>query len=142
MRPQLNPISSQNNFNTFKTPGLYYDIFDGNPIPNAPINSLNFRSTEIGSAGRYSQIAMPFDYDKMFFRRQRNNDFSPWLEVVHSGNINTLIQPALSTKQDKLTFPSENDYDGWRLVSNHNISRRLISDDKLQVAGVFKFSEW
>ena len=46
--PQLGPISSQNNFNTIKTPGLYqYDLFDGNPIPNAPINSLNFRSWKI-----------------------------------------------------------------------------------------------
>ena len=79
---------------------------------------------------------MPFDYDKMFFRRQRNNDFSPWLEVVHSGNINTFIQPALSTKQDKSTFPSEDDFDGWRLVSADNIVRRLIGEDKIQVAGV------
>ena len=60
MCPQLDPISSQNDFNTIKAPRLYqYDLFTGSPIP----------SIEIGAAGRYSQIAMPFDDDKMFFRR-------------------------------------------------------------------------
>ena len=55
---------------------------------------------------------------------------------MSSGNINTFIQPALSTKQDKLTFPSEDDSDGWRLVSDDNIARRLMGDDKIQVTGV------
>ena len=65
---QLNPISSQNDFNTIKAPGLYqYDRFNGSPIPNALINSLNFRSIEIGSDGRYSQIAMPCDAEQIFF---------------------------------------------------------------------------
>ena len=82
---------------------------------------------------------MPFDYDKMFFRRQRNSDFSPWLEVVSRGNKNTFIQPTLSTTQDILAFPSEDDSDGWRLVSDDNIARGLIGDDKVQVAGVLDF---
>ena len=54
---------------------------------------------------------------------------------MSSGNISAFIQPALSTKQDKLTSPSENDYDGWRFVPYGNIVRRLIGDDKILVAG-------
>ena len=49
---------------------------------------------------------------------------------------NTEVNTSLALKQDKLIFPSENTFDGWRLVSSDNIVRRLIGDDKIQVAGV------
>ena len=60
------------------------------------------------------------------------------------------MQPTLSTKQNKLTCPSEDDSDGWRLVSDENIARRLIGDDKIQVAGVldlangsnYRYQDW
>ena len=39
-------------------------------------------------------------------------------------------------RNDKFIFPSENTFDGWRLVSSDNIVRRLIGDDEIQVAGV------
>ena len=44
---------------------------------------------------------MPWDTDQMFFRRKADSSFSNWLEVVHSGNINTFtsgIQTALNLK--------------------------------------------
>ena len=40
---------------------------------------------------------MPWDADQMFFRRQQSNEqgayFTPWVQVVHSGNINTFTTP-------------------------------------------------
>ena len=105
--PHLSPTPYQFNFNTIKAPGLYHD--DGG-LSNAPASSLNFRSIEMGREDRHSQIAMPWDADQMFFRRQQShaqdNYFTPWMEVVHSGNIHTFTQPisdatqlALDTKQ-------------------------------------------
>ena len=55
---------------------------------------------------------------------------------MHNGNINKFIQPSLNSKQDKLIFPSENTFDGWRLVSSDNTVRRLIGHEQIQVAGV------
>ena len=65
--PQLAPQPSQNNFNTIKAPRLYH--YDGG-LSNAPTSSLSFRRIEIGYDGRYSQIAMPWDAEQMFFRSQ------------------------------------------------------------------------
>ena len=90
--PHLPPQISHNNFDTIKTPGLYH--YDGG-LSNPPSSSQIFRSIEIGREGRYSQIAMPWDSDRMFFRRQESNAqgfFTPWREIVHSGNINTFTQ--------------------------------------------------
>ena len=70
--PQLNPQTSQNNFNTIKAPGLYH--YDAGL--NAPTSSLNFRSIELGRADRYSRIAMPWDADQMFFRRKQDRSFT------------------------------------------------------------------
>jgi Chaperone of endosialidase/Lower baseplate protein N-terminal domain len=75
---------TQTNFNTIKQPGLYqYDWW----LSNTPNWSPNYRSIEIGSAGRYSQIALPWDQDSMWFRRQTDAAWSTWREVIHSGNI-------------------------------------------------------
>ena len=75
--------------------------------------------------------------------RQTNKDqgnfFTQWKEVVHSGNINTFTQPTLNAKQDQLTFPSKISPNGWRVVSNNSIARRLIGDGKIRVMGVLDF---
>jgi hypothetical protein len=138
--PQLTswPTPQLYDFNIVKASGLYhYDSYGSvTGLRNAPTNSANFRSIEIGNDNRCSQIAMPWDTDQMFFRRKQDSSFTPWREVVHSGNINTFIQPSLNTKQDKLIFPYENNFDGWRLVSSDNLVRRPIGDDEIQVAGV------
>jgi hypothetical protein len=39
---------------------------------------------------RCSQVAIPWDSDKMFFRRQQDSSFTPWREVVRKGNIHTI----------------------------------------------------
>jgi len=70
---------------------------------------------------------------------KRDSSFTPWREVVHSANINTFIQPSLYTKQDKLLFPFEDAFNGWRLIADDYIARRLTSDDKIQVTGVLDF---
>ena len=82
---------------------------------------------------------MPWDTDQMFFRRKQDSNFTPGRQVVHSGNINTFIQPALNTKHDKLLFPFEDAFNGWRLISDDSIARRLTSGDKMQVTGVLDF---
>ena len=74
-----------------------------------------------------------------FFRRKQDRSFTPWREVVHSGNINTFIQPSLNTKQDKLLLPFEDAFNGWRLMSDDNMARRLTCEDKIQVTGVLEF---
>ena len=77
--PQLSPHPSQNNLDTITSPGLYH--YDAG-LSNAPSSSANFRSIEMGREGRYSQIAMPWDADHMFFRRQQcheqGNFLTPW----------------------------------------------------------------
>ena len=81
---------------------------------------------------------MPFDSAQMFFRRRQDTSFSSWKEVIHSGKINTFIQPSLNTKQDNLLFP-EDAFNGLRVISDDNIARRLTSDDKIQVTGALDF---
>ena len=77
-------MPTQNDFNIVKAPGLYH--YDGG-LFNAPSGSPNFRSIELGSSNRYSQIAMPWDADQMFFRRKQDTTFTTWREVIHNGNI-------------------------------------------------------
>ena len=91
--PQLNPMPTQNDFNIVKAPGLFQ--YDGG-LSNAPSASLNFRSIELGSSNRYSQIAMPWDADQMFFRRKQDTTFTTWREVIHSGNIGAYTQQRLN----------------------------------------------
>ena len=75
--PQRSPHITQNDFNIIKTPGRYN--YEGATISNAPSSSQNVRSIEIGYNGRYSQIAMPWDADQMFFRSQINHGHGSYL---------------------------------------------------------------
>ena len=55
----------------------------------------------MGRADSYSQIAMPWDADQTFFRRDQDSSFAPRVEVVHKGSIKTFttqIQSALNLK--------------------------------------------
>ena len=78
-----------------KAPGLYH-VDTG--LSNAPTSSLKFRSVEMGQEGRFSQIAMPWDADHMFFRRYENSVWSGWLEIAHSENIGSFTQAALDLR--------------------------------------------
>lgn len=70
---------------TASTPGLYqYDGAFGGTKP--PDNAPNYRTIEIGSASRFSQIAMPWNSDGFYFRRHDGSAFSAWRTVIHDGN--------------------------------------------------------
>jgi hypothetical protein len=73
---------------TISTPGLYqYDGGFGGTKP--PDNSPNYRTIEIGSSARFSQIAMPWNSDGYYFRRYDGTSFSTWRTVLHDGNYNS-----------------------------------------------------
>ena len=73
---------------TITTPGLYqYDGGFGGTKP--PDNSPNYRTIEIGSSARFSQIAMPWNSDGYYFRRYDGTSFSTWRTVLHDGNYNS-----------------------------------------------------
>jgi len=73
---------------TITTPGLYqYDgVFAGTKPPD---NGANYRTIEIGSGSRFSQIAMPWNSDGYYFRRYDGTSFSTWRTVLHDGNYNS-----------------------------------------------------
>lgn len=82
------PASQSLTFDAVKTPGLYqYDGTIGATKP--PDNSLNYRTIEIGTSTRYSQIALPWDSENMYFRRQQDSTWTTWRTVLHSGNYNS-----------------------------------------------------
>ena len=60
---------------------------------------------------------MPWDSDRMFFRRRLGNSFSSWREVIHSGNISTFNQlgpdgiAALELKADRSTTYTKTEVD-------------------------------
>jgi hypothetical protein len=82
--PQLTASATQNNFNTVKPPGLYQ--YDGGLSNTPPDNTLNYRTVEIGSSGRCTQIAFGWDTERAFFRNQINSNFNEWREFVTSQN--------------------------------------------------------
>jgi hypothetical protein len=70
---------------TVSTPGLYqYDGAFGGTKP--PDNGANYRTVEIGSSSRFSQIAMSWNSDGYYFRRHDGTSFSTWRTVIHDGN--------------------------------------------------------
>ena len=85
----LNPAYSVSNFDTIKAPGLYQ--YDG-AMTSTPNSDANYRTIEIGSNGRYSQIALNYSSDGMWFRRQTDANWSTWRQVWHSGNLTNLNQ--------------------------------------------------
>lgn len=79
----------QLNFDSIKQPGLYqYDDIatGGGTVPPDP-SPYNFRTIEIGSGGRYSQVAFGYNTDSMYFRRHQDTTWSDWRTVIHDGNI-------------------------------------------------------
>ena len=70
---------------TVSTPGLYqYDGAFGGTKP--PDNGANYRTVEIGSGSRFSQIAMPWNSENIYFRRITDSTYSAWRTVIHDGN--------------------------------------------------------
>ena len=89
-----NSAFQSKSLDTVSTPGLYqYDGAFGGTKP--PDSSANYRTVEIGSGGRFSQIALPWNGDNLFFRRQQDAGWSAWRTVLHDGNYNS-YSPALT----------------------------------------------
>ena len=65
---------------------------------------------------------MPWDSDRMFFRREQGTSFSSWKEVIHSGNISTFTQlgpdgvAALELKADTATTYTKTEVDNSLLL--------------------------
>ena len=76
----LYPGVTQQNLDLIKNPGLYE--YDGGITGTSPNGSPNYRTIEIGAGGRYSQIALPWNSDNMYFRRNTDGSWSGWRTVV------------------------------------------------------------
>ena len=85
----LNPAYSVSNFDTIKAPGLYQ--YDGT-MTSTPNGRANYRSIEIGSSGRYTQVAFPWDQAEMYFRRHTDANWSSWTRVWTADNLTNLNQ--------------------------------------------------
>ncbi|QEL57039.1 gp53-like domain-containing protein [Chromobacterium paludis] len=87
-------FSGSNSLNTYTVPGVYeYDpVVDGAPtsIPNHTVLSM-------GRVARWTQLAIPYRKDQLFFRRNIDGNRGEWQEVWHGGNF----RPEL--KADKAT---------------------------------------
>jgi hypothetical protein len=85
----LNPAYTVSDFDAIKAPGLYQ--YDG-AMTSTPNSDANYRTIEIGSSTRYSQIALNYSSDGMWFRRRTDAVWSTWRQVWHSGNLTNLNQ--------------------------------------------------
>ena len=78
----LNPAYSVSNFDVIKSPGLYQ--YDGT-MTSTPNSRANYRSVEIGSDGRYTQLAFPWDQDGAYYRRKTDTNWSAWVQLASYG---------------------------------------------------------
>lgn len=75
----LDPAYTVSNFDVVKQPGLYQ--YDGT-MTSTPNSRANYRSVEIGSSGRYTQLAFPWDQDGAYYRRQTDANFTAWRQLA------------------------------------------------------------
>jgi hypothetical protein len=93
--------------NNIKTPGLYN--YDGGISGTQPLGTewYNVRTIELGADGRYSQFVMPYNVDRIFYRRKSDAGFAAYVELYHSGNLTNLNQ--LSNGPGYITSYTETD---------------------------------
>jgi hypothetical protein len=85
------------NLDTVKTPGLYH--YDGAYTGTQPIqNWYNVRTIEIGNSTRASQFVMPYNVDRIFYRRNTDPGWQGYVELYHTGNL-----PTIPTNNNQLT---------------------------------------
>jgi hypothetical protein len=85
------------NLDSVKTPGLYH--YDGAYTGTQPIqNWYNIRTIEIGNSTRASQFVMPYNVDRIFYRRNTDPGWQPYVELYHTGNL-----PTIPTNNNQLT---------------------------------------
>jgi hypothetical protein len=84
--------------NNIKTPGLYN--YDGGITGTQPLGTewYNVRTIEVGADSRYSQFVMPYNVDRIFYRRKADAGFGAYVELYHTGNL-----PTIPTNNNQLT---------------------------------------
>lgn len=101
------PDTLQNaDLNTLTSNGLY--VADG-AISNAPASTANCRVLVIATSPyRVTQIAQVYDADRLFFRRRIDEQWQPWREVYHSGNLApaTAAAAGLMSAEDRIKLNS------------------------------------
>ena len=84
-------------FSKIETPGLYH--YDGAYTGTQPIqNWYNIRTIEIGNSTRASQFVMPYNVDRIFYRRNTDPGWQGYVELYHTGNL-----PTIPTNNNQLT---------------------------------------
>ena len=101
------PATLQNaDLNTLTSNGLY--VADGT-ISNAPASTANCRVLVIATSPyRVTQIAQVYDADRLFFRRRVDEQWQPWREVYHTGNLApaTAAAAGLMSAEDRIKLNS------------------------------------
>jgi len=63
--------------------------FDPNPAGTLPVFSYNIRTLNIGNQfTRRTQLAFPYDVDRMYMRRRSDTGWNDWVEIYSSGVVN------------------------------------------------------
>ena len=63
--------------------------FDPNPAGTLPVFSYNFRTLNIGNSfTRRTQLAFPYDVDRMYMRRRSDTGWDNWVEIYSSAVVN------------------------------------------------------
>ena len=100
------------NLNTIKHTGLY--TYDGGISGDQPEGGswYNLRTIEIGYGQRFTQMAFPYNADRVWFRRQSSADtWQPWFEFITTANRNShLTWNNLQGKPSTFT-PSSHNHD-------------------------------
>ena len=65
-------------------------VFEYDPVPTGtiPITSPNIKTIDIGKYSRRTQLAFPYNDDRIFFRRHNDSAWTEWKELLHTGNFN------------------------------------------------------
>lgn len=82
----IKTYGTQNN-NIDSDYGEGFITFDPIPTGTPPISSPNIRTVNIGNDfNRRTQLAFPYNSDKVFFRRRTNSVWQSWNELWHNNN--------------------------------------------------------
>lgn len=130
----------QNNYqrldiDAIKDTGLY--SYDGGITGTQPegTNWYNLRTIEIGYGQRFTQMAFPYNADRVWFRRQvqSNGVWQPWFEFITTANRNShLTWNNLQGKPTTFTPPSTylttTDNDGRYVRKSANAMQQITKD--------------
>lgn len=123
------------NLNDIKHPGLYtYDAGISGDQPEGT-NWYNLRTIEIGYNQRFTQMAFPYNSDRVWFRRQvqSNGVWQPWFEFITTANRNSHLtwnnlQGKPSTFTPPSTYLTTTDNDGRYVRKSANAMQQITKD--------------